>query len=110
MGIKNFMKIIHKYSTGSITYTKITDYKNKTIAIDMNLLIYKMIYAIRKNGYDLKNNDIIVTHIHAMLQKMFGFIKYKITPVFVFDGMAPQIKKRHSKKKRIPNINATKIL
>jgi len=93
MGIKNFMKIIYRYSPKSITYTKINEYQNKIIAIDMNLMIYKMIFSIRKNGYDLKNNNTIITHIHTTLQKINGFMKYNITPVFVFDGMAPQIKK-----------------
>ena len=49
MGIKNFMKITQKYSPKSIIYTKITDYKNKIMAIDANLMIYKMIFGIRKN-------------------------------------------------------------
>lgn len=92
MGIKNFMKIIQKYAPGAISLTKINKYKNKTIAFDANLLIYKMIYAIRLNGYDIKNDDTIITHIHAFLLKMKGFIKYSITPVFVFDGMPPSIK------------------
>jgi hypothetical protein len=32
-------------------------------------MLYKMIYAIRKQGYDLKKGDKIVTHIHALLLK-----------------------------------------
>ena len=100
MGIKNFMKIIQKYSPDAITYNKINQYQNKILAIDANLMIYKMIFAIRKNGYDLKNGDIIVTHLHSTLQKIKGFIKYNILPVFVFDGMAPQIKKATLQKRK----------
>ena len=92
MGIKNLKKIIDKYSPKAITVTTINDYKNKTLGIDFNLMLYKMILSIRMNGYDIKNDDIIVTHIHALLLKMKGFIKHNITPVFVFDGMAPKIK------------------
>ena len=94
MGIRNLMKIIKKYSPDAIKYTKIDQYRDKIIAIDMNLMLYKMIYSIRMNGYDIKNDDIIVTHIHALLLKMKGFKKYKITPVFVFDGMPPKIKEK----------------
>ena len=100
MGIKNFMKIIQKYSPDAITYNKITHYQNKILAIDANLMIYKMIFAIRKNGYDLKNGEVIVTHLHTTLQKINGFIKYNITPVFVFDGMAPQLKKATLQKRK----------
>jgi|688.fasta_scaffold513989_1 flap endonuclease-1 len=94
MGIKNLMKIINKYASKSIKYTNIEKYKNKIIAIDANLMIYKMIFAIRLNGYDIKNDDIIVTHIHSLLLKIQGFKKYNIIPVFVFDGIAPKIKEK----------------
>ena len=92
MGIKNLMQIIKRYSPNAIEYHKIHEYKNKVIGIDANLMIYKMIFAIRLNGYDLLNKDIIVTHIHSLLLKLRGLIKYNITPVFVFDGMHPKIK------------------
>jgi len=92
MGIKNLIQIIKKYSPESIKYNKITDYQNKVLGIDANLMIYKMIFAIRLNGYDLMNGNIIVTHIHSLLLKLKGLIKYNITPVFVFDGMHPKIK------------------
>lgn len=92
MGIKNFIKFINKYAPDCITYKKITDYKNTTVGIDANLLIYKLIYAIRTNGYDIRNNDKIVTHIHALLIKLIAFNKYNITPIFVFDNKPPAIK------------------
>lgn len=94
------MQIIKRYCPEAILYKKITDYKNNHVAIDANLLIYKSIYAIRKNGYDLKNGDIIVTHIYSLLQKIIGLIKYNITPVFVFDGIAPKIKKETLNKRK----------
>lgn len=113
MGIKNLYKFIEKYASDAIKLTKITDYKNTTIGIDFNLMIYKLIYSLRKNGYDLinysssissesvqeNNNRIhqyndkkIVTHIHTLLLKFIKFKKYNIIPVFVFDGKAPSIK------------------
>lgn len=99
MGIKNFMKLIQKYN--AIKLTNISDYKNKTLGIDANLLIYKIVNAIRQNGYDIKHNNIIVTHIHTLLLKLIGFIKYNITPIFVFDGLAPQIKNETLHKRNI---------
>lgn len=92
MGIKNLMKIIQKYAPNSIQYTKVDKYENKIIAIDFSLMIYKLIFSIRMNGYDLKNGEIIVTHLHALLLKIKGFAKYSITPIFVLDGMPPKIK------------------
>src|SRR6202012_3385430 len=101
MGIKNFTKLIKKYAPKAIKSKKISDYKNKIIGIDSNLLIYKLVYAIRRNGYDLKNNDKIVTHVHALLAKLLAFRKYKITPIFVFDGFAPEIKYTALKQREI---------
>ncbi len=101
MGVKNFMKIITKYSPQSIKITNITDYKNKVLGIDAHLLLYKMINAIRQNGYDIKNGDIIVTHLHTLLLKLMAFVKYNITPVFVFDGLAPQIKNETLYKRKL---------
>lgn len=99
MGIKNLMKIIQRYAPEAITNNKINSYKNSIVAIDANLLIYKTVYAIRKNGYDIKNKDKSVTHIFGFLQKIKGFIKYNITPIFVFDGVAPEIKKNTLKQR-----------
>jgi flap endonuclease-1 len=99
MGIKNLMKIIQKYAPNSIKYTKISDYKNKIIAIDGNLMLYKNIFAIRLNGYDLKNDEIVVTHLHSLLLKFQGFVRYNIIPVFVFDGMPPKIKENTMKQR-----------
>lgn len=92
MGVKNLIKLIEKYSPNAIKYTNITNYINKTIGIDANLLLYKLIYAIRANGYDITNNDTIVTHIHALLLKLIAFRRFNINPVFVFDSLAPEIK------------------
>lgn len=105
MGIKNLIKLIQKYSPNSIEHKKIDAYKNKRIGIDINLLIYKMIYAIRLNGYDIKNDNIIVTHIYTFLQKVKGFKKYNIKPIFVFDGDMPTFKSNTlEKRNNIGNI------
>ena len=99
MGIKNLIKVVQKYAPNAITFGNIMNYKGKVLAIDANLMIYKVTYAIRKNGYDLKNNDTIVTHIHGMMQKLVAFNKYNIKPIFVFDS-APHRMKEHTIKDR----------
>ena len=92
MGIKNLIKIIKIYSPGAIKYKTINDYTNYKLGIDTNLMIYKIIYAVRRNGYDLKNDGLIITHIHGILQKLVAFRKYKITPIFVFDNIPHEMK------------------
>lgn len=94
MGIKDFFKVVRKYAPSAIKQTNITKYTGKRFGIDANLMIYKLILAIRKNGYDLKNNEIVTTHIHTMLLKLLAFKRYGIKPIFVFDGKPPEIKKK----------------
>lgn len=99
MGIKNLMKIITRFAPKSIEDKKISDYQNKKLAIDANLMIYKSIFAVRKNGYDLKNNNIIITHLHVLLSKIIGMLRNKIIPIFVFDGESPQMKAKTLKQR-----------
>jgi flap endonuclease-1 len=100
MGVLNLIKLIERYAPQSIKYKKITDYKNKKLGIDANLMIYKIIFAIRRGGYDIENNGTVVTHIHGLLQKIMGFRKYDITPVFVFDSSFPDIKEETLRKRK----------
>lgn len=110
MGVKNLIKFIEKYAPSALRQTRIDDYVGTRIGIDANLLLYKLIYAVRANGYDITNDGdadtgngtgngtgtgpttIIVTHIHALLLKLVAFRRYRITPIFVFDARAPAIK------------------
>jgi 5'-3' exonuclease len=101
MGVKNLIKWIEKYAPNAIQYKKINKYKNKKIGFDANLLIYKIVYGIRVNGYDIKNNKITVTHIHSLLLKFMQFLKYSITPIFVFDSGVPEIKYNAIEKRKI---------
>jgi flap endonuclease-1 len=99
MGVKNLIKFIKRYAPKAITYKRIDEYRNTRIGFDANLLIYKIVYGIRVRGYDLMNDDKVVTHIHALLMKFIGFMKYNITPVFVFDTKMPKIKYNTMKKR-----------
>lgn len=102
------MTLIKTYAPNSVTLKTISDYENKILGIDSNNMIFKGVLAIRRNGYDIKNGDIIVTHIHSILQKLIAFKKYNITPIFVFDGQYniiknEEMKKRENEYKKIKN-------
>lgn len=96
MGIKNLMKIINRYAEKSVKSINISDLKNKTLAIDANLMIYKSVYAIRRKlGDDLKTKEgKKVTHIYSMFLKLYALRKYNITAIFVFDGKYHQFKQK----------------
>ncbi len=100
MGVNNLMNLIKTYAPKAIKYKNISDYKNKTLGIDANLMLYKIVMAIRRGGQDIKKGDVVTTHIHGLLQKIIGLRKYNITPVFVFDSSFPDIKKETLKKRK----------
>jgi len=101
MGIKHLRKFLDKYAPSSISSKKYNDFKNKSIAIDTSLIIYKYISATRKSGKDLTSSDgRITSHIFGILNLINKLISHKITPVFVFDGPPPSIKKNTLKKRQ----------
>ena len=100
MGIKNLKKFLDKYAPSSITNKKYSDYKNKAIAIDTSLVIYKYISAMRKTGKDLVTKEGRVTsHLFGIINLISKLISLKITPIFVFDGKPPALKKDTLKKR-----------
>ena len=107
MGIKNLKKFLDKYASSSILNKKYEDYENKLIAIDTSLVLYKYISAMRKTGKDLTNKDGIVTsHLHGLIFLINKLLSHKITPVFVFDGKPPDIKKNTLAKRQDNRKNA----
>ncbi len=100
MGIKNLKKFLDKYAPTSQSIKKYEDYANKTIAIDTSLIIYKYIAATRKSGKDITTKDgRITSHIMGIFHLICNLLSHKITPIFVFDGKPPDIKKKTLQKR-----------
>jgi flap endonuclease-1 len=94
MGIKNLLKLLKMYP-GLVQEKKFTDYKGKKIAIDISILLYQSVIAIRNSGSDLVNNKgDITSHILGLFNKTINLLKNNIIPVYVFDGKAPELKKK----------------
>ena len=88
MGIKNLTKFINKYAPDAIKIIKNEELKGKKIAIDMSLIMHQYLFAIG----DKLNYKINALHIHAVLVKTLSYLKNKIIPIFVYDGVMPDIK------------------
>lgn len=95
------IKLINKYSPNSIVYRNISYYNGSILGIDTNLLIHKIVYAIRIHGSDIMNSNLIVTHIHTFLQKIIAFYNHNIIPIFVFDGVMPPLKYNTIEKRKL---------
>lgn len=72
MGIRNLNKILKKYCSNGIKEINIKDLKNKTIAIDTSIYLYKYTF----NG----------NMIECFIKQINHFLKHNITPVYLLDG------------------------
>jgi 5'-3' exonuclease len=75
MGIKNLNKFIKEYATPAIKLKSFEFLKNKSVAIDISIYLYK--YA---------SENLLIDNIYSML---LIFKEYCIQPIFVFDGKPP---------------------
>lgn len=92
MGILQLYKFISTYCPNAISNHNIEFLQNKTIIIDANYLLYRLVSSVRYHNNEIYNDNIVVTHIHLLLLKLVAFKKYNIKPIFVFDGKPPDIK------------------
>ena len=86
MGIKYLNNICKKYCKNSYSSYHISQLKNQTIIIDTNVYMYKF-----------KKTNSLEIDFEIMCNK---FIKFNITPLFVFDGNTPLDKLNFIEKKK----------
>ncbi len=69
------------------------DFGKKMIAIDISILLYQVIIAIRNSGADMINlQGEISSHILGLFNKTINLLKMNIIPIYVFDGKPPEFK------------------
>jgi flap endonuclease-1 len=94
MGIKNLLKFLSEYPE-VINERDPKDFHGKKIAIDISILMYQVVIAIRNSGSDLTNDKgEITSHILGLFNKTLSFLEKGIIPVYVFDGKPPQLKQK----------------
>ena len=94
MGIKNLLKFLSDYPE-VIKAKDPGDFYSKKIAIDISILMYQVVIAIRNSGSDLTNDKgEITSHILGLFNKTLSFLEKGIIPVYVFDGKPPQLKQK----------------
>lgn len=94
MGIKNLTTLIKSKSPDSIETKGLYTFKDKTIAVDASILIYKSLTNVRSGQSYLTNKEgKIVSHIIGLFYKVVLFKSFGIIPIFVFDGKPPEEKR-----------------
>lgn len=111
MGVKGLHKFLKTHAPNSITEKDFISYYGSVQAVDMSIIIYKFIIAIRNTGSDLTRPDgKMVSHIHGVFHKIISLLRYGIFPVPIFDGKPPDIKSSTIKERRNVKHNAIEKL
>lgn len=107
MGIKGIKQVIKKHAPDAITELDISQLKNKKVAIDSSIFLYRFRYSFSGDNF----------HILGFLYKIIELLQANIIPVFVFDGKPPDAKKetlakrsdtRAKSKERLSELNGQK--
>ena len=77
MGIKNLRTLIEKYAKDAITEVHLNTFKNKIVAIDTSIYMYKI-----KNSNHNK-------FIEGFMKQIIRLLRNQIIPLYVFDGKPP---------------------
>ena len=95
MGIKNLLKFLNNNYPELIEKINTNNFQGKRIAIDISILLYQAIIAIRSSGADMINMQGEVTsHILGLFNKTIILLKMNIIPIYVFDGKPPDFKSK----------------
>ncbi|AYV79990.1 MAG: FLAP-like endonuclease XPG [Gaeavirus sp.] len=101
MGIEGLYKFINKNCPHVYQNVSIHDIKNKSCIIDsLQLLFSQLIYMRSKNKEVISHNGKNISHIHGLINSLTYYLKHGITPIFIFDGKSPDIKKKKIEERR----------
>ena len=93
MVIKGLTQLVKKNSPDSIKHIGLYTMKDKRVAIDTSIFLYKSLMNVRSKGDYLRNKDgKVISHIQGLYYKTNQYLSFGITPIFIFDG------KRHVEK------------
>jgi len=97
MGVRDLNYLIKRYNKNSIKELTLYDLKHKTLAIDLQLYLYK---ALIQNKSPLEEIYKQILHLE----------RYKIKPVYVFDGKPPKEKMDELQKRAIKRCRSWEVI
>ena len=79
-----------------------SDLKGKTIAIDAYVTLYQFLTTIRQmDGTPLQDsNGDITSHLSGLFYRNINLLQEGIKPVYIFDGIPPELKQEEIKKRK----------
>lgn len=100
MGIPGLSNFLKKRTSNGIREISLSKYKNKKIAIDVSIFLYKYVY--------------LGNYIHSFIKQIIKLLEHRITPIYIFDGkptkdkdetIKKRVKEREKNKKKVNDLN-----
>ncbi|KAE9618890.1 Flap endonuclease 1 [Lupinus albus] len=112
MGIKGLTKLLADNAPKSMKENKFESYFGRKIAIDASMSIYQFLIVVGRSGTKMLTNEAgeVTSHLHGMLLRTIRLLEAGIKPVYVFDGMPPDLKKQELAKRYSKRAEATECL
>ncbi|KAJ4813857.1 Flap endonuclease 1 [Rhynchospora pubera] len=112
MGIKGLTKLLADNAPKSMKETKFDSYFGRKIAIDASMSIYQFLIVVGRTGMDTLTNDAgdVTSHLQGMFNRTIRLLEAGIKPLYVFDGLPPDLKKQELAKRYSKRDDATKDL
>lgn len=102
MGIHQLTKVIQQHAPKCLKKREIKYYENQQVAIDASLSIYQFLIAIRGDNPILTTNEGQTTsHLVGMFYRTIRMISTGIKPLYVFDGLPPNLKSGEINKRQL---------
>ena len=98
MGVRNLWPYLEPFSEKLGNYQR---FREKIVAIDFSLWIYQLSYLS-----NISNNKFLM-HIN-LFYRLCKLIQYRIKPIFVFDSVSNEMKRRTTRKRYINQKNLQK--
>ena len=108
MGIKGLPGLIMAIAGLSAIHSyDFSSFHKMYVAVDTSLIMYQTVIALRSKGKDLVNEKgELTSHLQGIFYKILSFLANGITPIFVFDGKAPDIKRKTLESRRERKLQA----
>ena len=111
MGVKGLIQLIKDYAPDAIHEYAFHDFEGYVYPIEMSMLIYQSVIAVRNTSRDLLNSKgQIVSHLQSIMYKALLCLENGNVPIFVQDGRPPAAKDAVLAERRENRENAEKQL
>ncbi|CAO2831179.1 unnamed protein product [Amaranthus hypochondriacus] len=109
MGIKGLTKLLADNAPKCMKEQKFESYFNRKIAIDASMSIYQFLIVVGRTGTEMLTNEAgeVTSHLQGMFSRTIRLLEAGIKPVYVFDGLPPDLKKQELAKRYAKRADAT---